>query len=201
MRALLTHRALGKEPSAFKKQRLRLVARCATFGFARRDLCIANCAMNCIAFASSPVPTRQSPGKSSTCGAARRPWTMGPWKPGEKEEAFRKQQEILARRRDKGKNNEYFESVEKRREQLESSRKERQLIVNDGEDPIIPWRELKEKGLLGEAGYPDEEPGGSAEGGIPLPMASFGTELKPQTCCLRLGNVFHRPFCHVRGES
>lgn len=99
---------------------------------------------------------------------------MGPWKPGEKDEAYRLQQEILARRRDQKKNKEYFEQVEKRRAELEEYRKERQLEVPEGEDPIIAWRKLKEKGLIPPAGYPDEEPGGTAEGGIPLPMASFG---------------------------
>jgi hypothetical protein len=130
----------------------------------------------------SPLCTGQNIRKVSTCRGARRMTTMGPWKPGEKEEAFRKQQEILARRRNKSKNSEYFDSVEKRREALELSRKERQLVVNEGEDPIIAWQKLKDKGLLGEAGYPDEEPGGSAEGGIPLPMASFGM-------CIEIGDA------------
>lgn len=117
-------------------------------------------------------PTAEPPNVTSS----RSKWSvrMGPWKPGEKDEAYRLQQEILARRRDQKKSKEYFELVEKRRAELEEYRKERQLVVPEGEDPIIAWQKLKEKGLIPPAGYPEEEPGGDAEGGIPLPMASFG---------------------------
>lgn len=103
---------------------------------------------------------------------------MGPWKPGEKDDAFAQQQEILARRRDAKRSGEYFEGVERRRAELEAYRDERVLKVRDGEDPLIPWKVMKDKGLIEEAGYPDEAEGGSASGGIPLPMASFGIPSK-----------------------
>lgn len=95
--------------------------------------------------------------------------TMGPWKPGEKDEAYRQQQEILARRRNKGANREYFQQVNRRREEREDKLMERRLVVRNGEDPLIPWKRLKEKGFIDEAGYGEED-----EGGIPIPMASFG---------------------------
>lgn len=94
---------------------------------------------------------------------------MGPWKKGEKDEAFRKQQEILARRRDKNQNKEYFHSVDKRREEVEENFQNRRLKVTEGEDPLVPWQKMKDAGFIDEAGYDEED-----EGGIPIPMASFG---------------------------
>ena len=95
---------------------------------------------------------------------------MGPWKKGEKEEAFRKQQEILARRRDKKQSKEYFENVEKRREDVEEYFDNRTLKVEEGEDPIVEWKRMKDAGFIDDdVGYSEEE-----ESGIPIPMASFG---------------------------
>lgn len=94
---------------------------------------------------------------------------MGPWKKGEKDEAFRQQQEILARRRDKKRNKEYFNEVEKRRDDVETFFQDRTLKVNEGQDPLEPWKVMKEKGLIDEGGYKEDD-----EGGIPIPMASFG---------------------------
>ncbi len=106
------------------------------------------------------VPRR---GVAATCPR------MGPWKPGEKDAAFEQQQAILARRRDKRKNKEYFDNVRKTRAEREATLAEKRLVVRDGEDPLVPWKELKRKGLIDEAGYGEEE-----SGGIVIPMASFG---------------------------
>lgn len=95
--------------------------------------------------------------------------SMGPWKKGEKDEAFREQQEILARRRDKKRNAEHFKGIEKRRQDLEEYYDARRLKVPVGEDPLIAWQKLKDDGMIGEASYDEDD-----EGGIPLPMASFG---------------------------
>lgn len=94
---------------------------------------------------------------------------MGPWKAGEKDEAFRQQQEILARRRDAKRNDKYFKDVNNRREEVEQYFDERTLKVKEGEDPIVAWQELKDKGFIDEGGYTEED-----ESGIPIPMASFG---------------------------
>lgn len=94
---------------------------------------------------------------------------MGPWKKGEKDEAFRRQQEILARRRDEKKNAEYYKEIAKRRANVEEFYDNRTLKVKEGEDPIVAWREMKEKGYIEEGGYSEMD-----EGGIPIPMASFG---------------------------
>lgn len=94
---------------------------------------------------------------------------MGPWKEGEKDDAFRRQQEILARRRDARKNKDYFNNVNKRRDDVEEYFDNRRLKVNIGEDPIVAWKKMKEDGFIDEAGYTEED-----EGGIPIPMASFG---------------------------
>lgn len=94
---------------------------------------------------------------------------MGPWKKGEKDEAFKKQQEILARRRDAKRNKEYFNDVAKRREDVEEYFDNRTLKVNQGEDPIVPWKKMKENGYIDDVEYTEED-----ESGIPIPMASFG---------------------------
>lgn len=95
---------------------------------------------------------------------------MGPWKKGEKDEAFRQQQEILARRRDSKRQRKYFEEVQDRRETVEEYFDNRTLKVKEGEDPIVEWRKMKENGFIDEdVGYTEEE-----ESGIPIPMASFG---------------------------
>lgn len=94
---------------------------------------------------------------------------MGPWKPGEKDEAFRQQQEILARRRDKKRAKEYFNDVNARRRDLEDDLMKRRLVVRDGEDPLIPWQKMKDAGYIDPSGYDEED-----EGGIPIPLPSFG---------------------------
>lgn len=94
---------------------------------------------------------------------------MGPWRKGEKDEAYLRQQEILARRRDKKRNEEYFKEVETRREGVEEYFDNRTLKVPIGEDPIIAWQKMKDNGFIEEGGYTEED-----ESGIPIPMASFG---------------------------
>ncbi|CAM9451644.1 unnamed protein product [Choristocarpus tenellus] len=42
--------------------------------------------------------------------------------------------------------------------------------ANDGKDPIIAWRKMKAEGKIPDV-YDEEE---NQEGGIPIPMASFG---------------------------
>lgn len=120
---------------------------------------------------STTVPV--APGLYQTVHKAavnsRRPPCMGPWKQGEKDEAFRQQQEILARRRDKKENSKYFEEMKKRRESVEEYYDDRRLKVPIGEDPIIAWKKLKDEGKIDESQYTAMD-----EGGIPIPMASFG---------------------------
>lgn len=95
--------------------------------------------------------------------------TMGPWRKGEKDEAFKLQQEILARRRDKKRKEEHFEDIRKRRENIEEYYDKRRLKVKVGEDPLVAWKKLREDGLVDESSYSEMD-----EGGIPIPMASFG---------------------------
>lgn len=95
--------------------------------------------------------------------------TMGPWRKGEKDEAYERQQEILARRRDKKRNDAHFEDIRKRRENIEEYYDKRRLKVNVGEDPLEAWKKLREEGFIDESQYTEMD-----EGGIPIPMASFG---------------------------
>lgn len=118
-----------------------------------------------MAFVQPVLPLRASKRCSSEVTCPR----MGPWKPGEKDAAFQQQQEILARRRDKKRSERYFEEVQKRRDVIEERIAARRIDVRDGEDPLQQWKEMKEKGLIDEAGYSEID-----ESGIPIPMASFG---------------------------
>lgn len=114
-------------------------------------------------------PTVRSGTRRAACDPRRLTPAMGPWKEGEKDEAFRQQQEILARRRDKKQNKEYFNNVLKRRDEVEEYFDNRTLKVEHGTDPLIAWQKMKDAGYIDEAGYTEEE-----ESGIPIPMASFG---------------------------
>eukprot|EP00274_Cyanoptyche_gloeocystis_P008473 CAMPEP_0196658574 /NCGR_PEP_ID=MMETSP1086-20130531/30352_1 /TAXON_ID=77921 /ORGANISM="Cyanoptyche gloeocystis , Strain SAG4.97" /LENGTH=139 /DNA_ID=CAMNT_0041992207 /DNA_START=229 /DNA_END=648 /DNA_ORIENTATION=+ len=87
----------------------------------------------------------------------------------EKEEAFRIQQEILQRRRNKKAQESYFNDVQKRRTEVEASIRSRRLQINAGEDPLVAWKRLRAEGKIKDLGYEDVP-----EGGIPMPMASFG---------------------------
>lgn len=117
----------------------------------------------------APIPSQAVRSRTATSSVIRRTPCMGGWKKGEKDEAFRRQQEILARRRDQKRNKDYFEEVEKRRESVEEYFDSRTLKVKEGQDPLEPWKEMKDKGLIDEGGYSEMD-----EGGIPIPMASFG---------------------------
>lgn len=86
----------------------------------------------------------------------------------ERDEALKRQQEILARRRDKRKNRDYFNAVNERRRVLEEGIQSRRLHVVEGEDPLIAWKKLQAEGKIKEIGYEE------VEGSIPMPMASFG---------------------------
>lgn len=136
--------------TSFKCKRLRSRPRAITMAFA----------------APASLPCRRA--ATSRAGRVACP-RMGPWRAGEKDAAFELQQQILARRRDKQRNKEYFDSVRERRDDQEAKLAEKRLVVRDGEDPLVPWQRLKDKGFIDEAGYAEED-----EGGIPVPMASFG---------------------------
>jgi hypothetical protein len=153
---------------------------CGDVGQGKNLLMRTSRGVKMVAFVATPALPAQAAPAAAACH--RRPAWMGPWKKGEKDDAFLRQQDILARRRDAKRNKEYFSDVEKRRRELENYYKERQLVVPEGEDPLIAWQALKDKGLLGEVGYPEEEEGGVASGGIPMPMASFGI---PKVCNAR----------------
>ena len=105
--------------------------------------------------------SQTGPRIASTCNLSRREQA--------REDNLRAQQEILARRRNKKKNREYFNAVNERRRQLEEGIQSRRLQVKEGEDPLIAWKKLREEGKIKEIGYEDVP-----TGGIPMPMPSFG---------------------------
>ena len=88
----------------------------------------------------------------------------------EKERAYQEQQEVLARRRNPAASAKYFADMAARRQKSEQEFDEKfAWQSNPNEDPLVEWKRRQEAGKLNPLGYEDEP-----EGGIPMPMASFG---------------------------
>jgi hypothetical protein len=74
-----------------------------------------------------------------------------------REEQYRLQQEMLARRKNPKKMREYYEDVEKRRVNAATESKITQFAKSsDKVDPIEAWRKAKEQGKIAEIGYEPE---------------------------------------------
>jgi hypothetical protein len=74
----------------------------------------------------------------------------------QKEQQFRLQQEMLARRKDKKKMEKYFEDVETNRKTVD--KKVRETIytkINDNVDPLEKWKQNKAEGKVKKLGYED----------------------------------------------
>ena len=68
-------------------------------------------------------------------------------KDAQREEQWKLQQEILARRKNKTKLKEYFENVEKKRNDLaKEAKSSKWASTKDGEDPITIWQKAKADG-------------------------------------------------------
>lgn len=89
------------------------------------------------------------------------------FKENEKEEQMRLQQEMLARRKNKGKMKEYFENVEKKREATsQTMSKNNWARSNNSQDPLEKWKQAKEKGDIKQIGYDAAPPKSSSLLGI-----------------------------------
>ncbi|GAB5356469.1 hypothetical protein AAMO2058_000292400 [Amorphochlora amoebiformis] len=86
----------------------------------------------------------------------------------ELDEQWRIQQEILARRRNKDKQKEYFENIKEKRQKLQNDFDSKRIKYKKGKDNLEQWKELN-KGKSYKDEYSDE-PGYS----VPIPIASFG---------------------------
>ena len=74
----------------------------------------------------------------------------------QKEQQFRIQQEMLARRRNKKDMDKYFESVEKKRKEVDIKVKETIYTkITDKEDPLKKWKQNKQEGKIKKLGYED----------------------------------------------
>lgn len=100
---------------------------------------------------------------------------------GSKEEDIQRQmkiqQEILSRRKNKGKMKEYFESVEKKRMEVSvQSKKNLWGKTTDSEDPLTAWKQAKDRGEINPLGYEPEPPKSSSILGvnIVLPLNPIG---------------------------
>ena len=80
----------------------------------------------------------------------------------DKDEQYRIQQEMLAKRKNKTKMTEYFEKVEAKRKEVSKTMKETSYTgISDKEDPIAVWKKRKEDGLLPPIGYEADKEKGS----------------------------------------
>ena len=83
-------------------------------------------------------------------------------KASDKDEQFRIQQEMLAKRKNKAKMTEYFEKVEAKRTEVSKAMKETSYTgISDKEDPIAAWKKRKDNGLLPPLGYEADKEKGS----------------------------------------
>jgi hypothetical protein len=83
-------------------------------------------------------------------------------KKAELEEQYRIQQEMLSRRKNKGKMNAYFEQVDKRREDTQKEMKKTTVWQKSKKDDVLEeWKEAKKDGKINPLGYeaaPGEKP-------------------------------------------
>jgi hypothetical protein len=85
----------------------------------------------------------------------------------EKEEQWRIQQEMLARRKNKGKMDEYFKSVEKKREEVQKKASTTLWARSDDRvDPLSKWQETKAKGGINPLGYEPEPDRSTSKTGL-----------------------------------
>jgi hypothetical protein len=95
----------------------------------------------------------------------------------EREEQFRIQQEMLARRKNKPKMQQYFADVEKKREGAQKeAAKTFWSKSDDSSDPLEKWKETKEKGGIKPIGYEPEPDRKSSRTGlnIIIPLNPIG---------------------------
>merc|ERR1712186_7080 len=86
----------------------------------------------------------------------------------DRDAAWREQQEILARRRNKQSNQEYFQNVQKRREDAYKNFKSKRIQYEKGKDNLEQWKKLNPDMYKAKKEY--DEPDKS----IPIPLISFG---------------------------
>ena len=129
---------------------------------------LAACLAEAAAFA--PGPTRRA------APAVRRDMGMFDFfKPTQgddpkwKDEQLAAQREILERRRSKDKRSAYMQKVEAGRRKRDAEVNMWKFQQDKTQDPLIGWKKLREQGKIKDLKR-EEVP----EGGIPLPMASFG---------------------------
>jgi len=92
-----------------------------------------------------------------------------------KDEMMREQKEILSRRQDKDKTRDYFKKVDEKRVQAQKEQVDRWAFQRDPTaDPLIAWKKMREEGKIGDLKTGLGVDGEKREGGIPLPLPSFG---------------------------
>ena len=153
----------------------------AEFVTSMRLLLVVTCAS---AFVAPTAPQR------STCASAfvaptapQRSTALRGWFDGKddaknddwKDEMMREQKEILSRRQDKDKTRDYFKKVDEKRVQAQKEQVDRWAFQRDPTaDPLIAWKKMRKEGKIGDLKTGLGVDGEKREGGIPLPLPSFG---------------------------
>ena len=92
-----------------------------------------------------------------------------------KDEMMREQKKILARRQDKDQTRDYFNKVDEKRNEAQKEQVDRWAFQRDPtQDPLIAWKKMRAEGKIGDLKTGLGVDGEKREGGIPLPLPSFG---------------------------
>lgn len=91
-----------------------------------------------------------------------------PMSASSRDEEWKAQQEIIARRRNKQSNEEYFSKVKQQRSESYKRFMDKKIKYKEGEDNLEQWKKLNPEGYNPKKEY--DEPSGS----VPIPLVSFG---------------------------
>lgn len=92
-----------------------------------------------------------------------------------KDEQMEEQYAMLARRRNAAKREDYFSRVFEKRQQATKDQYEKwRFQREEGQDPLIAWKKMRNEGKIGDLKTGLGVDGQKKEGGIPLPLPSFG---------------------------
>ena len=98
-----------------------------------------------------------------------------PQKNAAKDEQWRIQQDVLKRRQSKEATNKYFDDVDANRQKATKEQVTKWAFQRDPtQDSLIGWKKLRDSGEIGDLKTGLGTDGKKREGGLPIPLPSFG---------------------------
>ena len=98
-----------------------------------------------------------------------------PAKNAAKDEQWRIQQDVLKRRQSKEATNKYFDAVDANRQKATKEQVTKWAFQRDpSQDSLIGWKKLRDSGEIGDLKTGLGTDGKKREGGLPIPLPSFG---------------------------